>query len=82
MYEHGNFVRQDAGVAVVWYRRAAEQGDATAQNNLGAMYLTGRGVTQDLDEAVRWFRMAAKQGNLEAQLNLDQLPPQVETQEK
>ena len=31
----------------------AEQGDADAQYNLGAMYLTGEGVAQDKTEAVK-----------------------------
>ena len=30
-----------------WYRKAADQGDAAAQYNLGVMYANGRGVTQD-----------------------------------
>jgi TPR repeat protein len=33
--------------AVMWYRLAAEQGDADAQNKLGAMYGLGTGVIQD-----------------------------------
>ena len=51
-------------------RDAAEQGDADAQYNLGAMYVTGRGVPQDDAEALRWYRLAAEQGNARAQLNL------------
>ena len=49
---------------------AAEQGDASAQFNLGVMYGNGRGVTQDYAEAVRWYRLAAEQGNAVAQGNL------------
>ena len=48
-------------------RRAAEQGDATAQNRLGVMYSNGRGVPQDRAEAVRWYRLAADQGLARAQ---------------
>lgn len=50
--------------------QAAEQGDADAQNNLGAMYAEGQGVRQDDTEAVRWFRQAADQGLAQAQNNL------------
>ena len=32
---------------VRWYRAAADQEDAFAQNNLGVMYEKGRGVSQD-----------------------------------
>ena len=31
-----------------WYRRAAEQGNSGAQNNLGIMYNEGKGVPQEL----------------------------------
>ena len=44
MYSSGLGVRQDRVEAVRWYRRAAEQGSAQAQNNLGIMYDEGRGV--------------------------------------
>ena len=37
----------------------AEQGDTSAQNNLGVMYEYGLGVVQDYTEAVRWYRAAA-----------------------
>ena len=51
-------------------KAAAEQGDATAQFNLGYMYDNGRGVPQNYTEAERWYRMAAEQGNATAQANL------------
>ena len=51
-------------------QRRAEQGNASAQINLGVMYATGRGVPQDDAEAVRWFRLAAEQGHDSAQYNL------------
>ena len=60
----------DAAEAATWYRRAARQGHATAQNNLGGMYADGRGVAQDDAEAVRWYRQAAEQREAEAQYNL------------
>ena len=53
-----------------WYRLAAEQGDASAQYNLGVMYAKGRGVLKDEAEAVRWYRLAAEQGDAYAQNNL------------
>ena len=48
----------------------AEQGDATAQCNLGYMYANGRGVAKDYYEAVKWYRLSAEQGNAQAQSNL------------
>ena len=51
-------------------RQAAEQGDAEAQNKLGAMYANGERVPEDAREAVKWFRKAAEQGFASAQYNL------------
>ena len=53
---------QSDAEAVKWYRKAAEQGHAAAQNNLGAMYANGQGVARSDAEAVKWFRKAAEQG--------------------
>ena len=70
MYANGEGVPQDYAEAVRWYRLAAEQGNASAQHNLGLMYANGEGVPQDYAEAVRWYRLAAEQGNASAQVNL------------
>jgi TPR repeat protein len=48
----------------------AQEGDATAENNLGAMYEHGLWVTKDEADAVRWYRKAAEQGDACAQVNL------------
>jgi len=45
------------------HRKAAERGDATAQDRLGNQYLWGNGVDKDPVEALKWYRLAAKQGN-------------------
>ena len=50
-------------MAAIWFRRAAEQGDAIAQLNLGELYESGRGVSRDRVEAWRWYSYAARQGN-------------------
>jgi hypothetical protein len=51
-------------------KKAAEQGDARAQNSLGQMYVSGQGVPQDYKEALKWFRLAAEQGHEDAQFGL------------
>ena len=51
MYYSGLGVPQDYTQAVAWYRKAAEQGYAGAQFNLGAMYAKGGGVPQDYVES-------------------------------
>jgi uncharacterized protein len=56
-----------------WYRKAADQGSANAQFNLGKMYDDGDGVLQDYAEALKWYRKAADQGNASAQFNLGKM---------
>ena len=56
--------------AVEWFRRAAEQGAADAQAELGFRYFNGDGMPEDYREAVRWFRRAADQGHTDAQTEL------------
>lgn len=51
-------------------RKAAEQGDAWAQTELGTLYAEGRGVPHDDTEAVKWYRQAAEQGQKYAQFAL------------
>jgi len=70
MYENGQGVPKDHTTAVTWYRKAADQGDANAQCNLGMMYFNGRGTAPDHAEAAAWFRKAAQQGHASGQFNL------------
>jgi hypothetical protein len=63
-------VEKDYAEAIKWYRKAAEQGDSLAQNNLGFCYHLGNGVEKDDAEAVKWFRKAAEQGYAGGQKNL------------
>jgi hypothetical protein len=51
-------------------RRAANDGSAEAQNDLGIMYENGSGVPQNYATAVTWYRKAADQGFATAQYNL------------
>jgi len=46
----------------MWYRKAAEQGNAKAQFNLGLMYYRGQVVTQNYVQAHMWFNLAAASG--------------------
>ena len=68
------YVKQkDYVSAVYWYRKAAEQGHARAQLNLGNCYEYGKGVTKSITEAVKWYRKAAAQGFELAKENLKKL---------
>ena len=66
----GDGVPQDFAEAVKWYNKAAVQGHASAQSNLGVMYVNGHGVSKDYTEAVKWYSKAAEQGDASAQFNL------------
>lgn len=67
--------------AVHWLRKAAEQGDANAQFELGAMYLKGLGVIENEVQAYAWLSLASMQGDeahglrddLRSQLTSEQL---------
>ena len=49
---HGLHCDKDEKKAVAWWRKAAAQGHAEAQFNLGICYETGNGVAQDAALAV------------------------------
>ena len=65
LYRERNYL-----AALEWYRKAAEQGYADAQNNLGLMYVNGYGMERNYRQAVEWFRKAAEQGHALGQNNL------------
>ena len=48
-------------------KKAAEQGDITAQFNLAMMYSNGKGVNKNHPEAFKWCKKAAEQGYVDAQ---------------
>ena len=73
MYDEGLGVTEDDAEAVKWYRKAADQGHASAQYNLGLMYQYGKGVPENKSEALKWYRKAAAQGHEKAQNKLKEL---------
>jgi TPR repeat protein len=54
--------RRDYATALRFIRPLAEQGDASAQYNLGVLYDNGLGVPQDKVRAYMWFTLSAAQG--------------------
>ncbi|NOU01753.1 MAG: sel1 repeat family protein [Gallionella sp.] len=64
-YQAGNFT-----LAAEKFRTLAEQGDASAQFNLGSLYRQGEGVAQDDKQAALWWAKAADQGHTDAMDNL------------
>ena len=60
----------DCTLAAIWWRKAAEQGYAEAQNNLGRLYEEGEGIEHDYAGAAYWYRKAAEQNHVTSQFNL------------
>ena len=59
--------------AFKWFQRAAETGDASAQNVLGSVFQEGTWVKQDLQAAMQWFAKAAAQEEHDAIVNLGRI---------
>ncbi len=64
------YTQKDYAKAVEWFQKAADQGNADAQDWLGVCYYNGRGVQQDYKQAVEWYQKAANQGDAAAQNRL------------
>ena len=60
--QNGKGVKQDYKKAFEWYEKAATQGIAEAQNNLGVMYDDGYGVRQDKKIAKELYGKACDGG--------------------
>jgi TPR repeat protein len=72
-HKWGHGVPEDQAQAASWFRRAAEQGLAHAQNRLALAYRLGDGVPEDHNQAAAWYRKAAEQGDADAQYMLAML---------
>ncbi len=70
-YFDGLVIDKDYRTAAFWYQKAAEQGYAPAQTNLGWLYFNGYdGIAPNRAVAIYWFGEAASQGNQTAANNL------------
>jgi hypothetical protein len=56
-------IPKDLALAAKWYRVAADQGIAIAQNHLGTLYENGEGVPQDYVEAYFWLSLGEANGS-------------------
>jgi uncharacterized protein len=60
----------DYAEAMSHFLKAAAQGDATAQFDIGTLYERGIGVDKSAVKAAQWYQLAANAGNSEAQFKL------------
>ncbi len=68
--DFGYNVEIDWSKSFYWFKKAAEQGDQIAQNQVAKMYLKGYGTKQNKQKAIYWYEQAAKQGSKKAQEQL------------
>ena len=61
---------RDYNKAREWYEKAAAQGNAGVQNDLGLMYKDGRGLAQDYGKARTLLEKASAHGDVKAYRNL------------
>jgi TPR repeat protein len=70
LYDDGLGVGQDGATALIWFRKAAAQGDGVAQRNIGSLYENGDGVNQSYAQALLWYQQAAAQGDPQAEFDV------------
>ena len=69
--EKETVVKRDPRKAMQWRMKAAENGDAVDQYNIGVKFGHGTGgVKKDTDEAMKWYLKAAAQGYAAAENNI------------
>jgi TPR repeat protein len=61
-YIRGRGVKVDPKKAVIWFEKAAAQGNHQAEFGLGEIYNYGKGVKRSPTEAVHWYQKAADGG--------------------
>jgi TPR repeat protein len=66
MYAEGTGTRTNPALAVKWWRKAAQKGDAKAQYNLGSSYADGCGVRTNKRLGAIWLKKAATHGHRKA----------------
>lgn len=64
---------KDDSIATKWLEKAAVEGNAYAENELGAIYFEGDGVTRNPRLAADWWEKAARRGNVEAECKLGKM---------
>jgi TPR repeat protein len=64
VYDYGVNVTKDYTEAMVWFRKASDQGLPFAKTSVGVLYLSGLGVNKSSEKAMEWFREGAAAGDL------------------
>ena len=59
--------------AVIWYKKAADNGSAEGARCYADMLISGRGIEKNTEEAIKYYRVAADQGHEIAAFVLGQI---------
>lgn len=70
LYGAGHGVEQNFKKAAELFEKSAEEGNSTAQCNIGRYYQNGMGVEKDEHKAIQWFEKSAEQDYTGAYLEL------------
>jgi TPR repeat protein len=70
IYFYGQGIEKDPQMALGYFSKASNLGNADAQYSLGYMYANGISVNQNYQEAFQWFYKAAQQKNTKAYVYL------------
>lgn len=63
LYERAVGIDRHLYLAQVYYKVAADEGDAEAMLIMGKIFKEGRGVAVNREEALRWFKRAVRKGH-------------------
>ena len=69
LYSKGGAVARDDKMAAAWFEKAANQGNAEAQYQLGNLYENSQ-LPKNFEAAASWYHKAAQQGSAKAQARL------------
>jgi TPR repeat protein len=69
LYNKGGAVPRNDKIAATWFEKAANQGNAEAQYQLGNLYENSQ-LPKDYKAAANWYHKAAQQGSAKAQARL------------
>lgn len=72
----GTGVAADLDEAIVWLRKSANAGYASAEYDLAACYIQGVGVRKNFAEGEKWLKRAAEHGDEKAQKVVEDMKKQ------
>lgn len=75
-------IEPDPEIAIYWFRKAAEAGDANAMFNMGLHCAKGHGVERDFGQAVEWMKKAADAGDDDAPMLIEEYGKLADAYEK